>query len=1240
MAELHPEATLVPSKLEMVTAWIGRQRWFVGLSEVPTLRLLHRWRLDDPAGEVGLEILVVVDETVDDRGEPVPGHGVVYQVPLTYRSAALPDAEHALVGTMEHSMLGARWVHDGCHDPVFARELLRLCHGDVAAASSFASHAVDEGVTSDRHAGWTEELPETTSRVLVGEQSNTSMLHLPTTPGATPIICKLFRTLAPGRNPDVELQGLLSDAGVADVPRMLGSVSVTWPAPADGAPVVGDVAVAQELLAGAQDAFRVCLELARRGESLGPRARDLGAATARVHAALARLAPTRACTTEDVDRFVDGARGRLAEAITHVPALADRADALEQRLTAARRASWPALQRVHGDYHLGQVLDVPGRGWVLIDFEGEPLRPLPERVLPDAPLRDVAGMLRSFDYVAATLEHEGHPLAAQARAAVPDVEEAFLAGYASVSGRDPRDDGDVLAALVLDKALYEVVYEARNRPAWVPIPVSALDRLTQEVPVDRTTQHPTEPSVPTDTPAPDGSGPVAASGGLSDAQRTLLDELAGGWCAVPHDVLGNHLEPAGLRVRVRRPMAQAVRIRFEDGEILEATHEHAGAWSVLREGIDRTMDYRVLTTWGDGVEHEQDDPYRFAPTVGEVDLHLVNEGRHEQLWTVLGARVRSFEGPLGRVEGTSFAVWAPRARSVHVIGDHNGWDATAHPMRALGSSGVWEVFIPGVGAGACYKYAIRTPDGRLLEKADPLARHAEVAPATASRVTSTDYVWGDGEWLAARAATDPHHRPTSIYEVHLGSWRQGSSYRDLAEHLVNYVSDLGFTHVELLPVMDHPYPPSWGYHVTSYYAPNARFGDPDDFRYLVDRLHQAGVGVILDWVPGHFATDPWALAQLDGQALYEHPDPRKGWHPEWGSHIFDFGRNEVRNFLVANALYWLEEFHVDGLRIDGVASMLYLDYSRKDGEWEPNRHGGRENLEAVALLQEVNATAYRRHPGVVIVAEESTAWPGVTRPTSDGGLGFGMKWNMGWMNDSLRYIAQDPIHRQYHHNLLTFPLMYAYAENYLLPISHDEVVHGKGSMPRKIPGSFADQLATLRAYYAYMWAHPGKQLLFMGCEFAQTAEWADGRSLDWWLLDHPEHYRVHNLVKELNRVYADSPAMWALDSTPAGFEWLDADDNTGNTFTFVRFGREDRSGDEVLAVAVNFGGGDRSGLRIGLPRPGRWEVVLDTAGYDAAGSPSTAGTVLEAQEVPWNRQPWSAEIRLSRLSTVYLRPID
>jgi 1,4-alpha-glucan branching enzyme len=620
-----------------------------------------------------------------------------------------------------------------------------------------------------------------------------------------------------------------------------------------------------------------------------------------------------------------------------------------------------------------------------------------------------------------------------------------------------------------------------------------------------------------------------------------------------------------------------------------------------------------------------------APSfLGEVDLHLIGEGRHERLWDVLGAHVRSVDG----TTGTVFAVWAPNARGVRVVADFNDWNGHDHEMTNLGPSGVWELFVPDVGDGTRYKFEIHGADGSWTLRADPLAFQAEMPPATASVVFTSRHEWDDAEWMAARARTSTaHDRPMSVYEVHLGSWRRGRSYRDLAEELTAYVLDMGFTHVELLPVAEHPYGGSWGYQVTSYFAPTARFGSPDDFRYVVDRLHQAGIGVIVDWVPGHFPKDEWALARFDGTSLYEHADPRRGEQLDWGTYVFNFGRHEVRNFLVANAIYWLEEFHVDGLRVDAVASMLYLDYSRPEGHWMPNVYGGRENLEAISFLQEVNATAYRRVPGIVTIAEESTAWPGVTKPTHLGGLGFGLKWNMGWMSDSLGYMSHDPIHRQYHHHQMTFSLMYAYSENYVLPLSHDEVVHGKGSLLRKMPGDRWQQLANLRAYLALMWAHPGKQLLFMGGEFGQESEWAESRELDWWLLDLPDHGGTRRLVCDLNRVYVGDSALWSQDADPAGFEWIDANDAAGNVFSFLRWG----SDGSVLACVANFSALPHEGYRLGLPAAGRWSEVVNTDAVDYGGSGVGNLGGVETWDVSWHGRPVSASLRLPPLGTLWLR---
>ena len=634
-----------------------------------------------------------------------------------------------------------------------------------------------------------------------------------------------------------------------------------------------------------------------------------------------------------------------------------------------------------------------------------------------------------------------------------------------------------------------------------------------------------------------------------------IERIVAGHHHDPHSVLGAHPGPDGVIIRALRPLARSVTVVLDDGRRLPMTHVHEGVFAVTVPD-EKVPGYRIAATYdgspgseasADG-EEVRDDPYRYLPMLGEFDLYLIGEGRHEELWRVLGAHVRE----VGQATGTSFAVWAPNAHGVRVTGDFNYWDGRAYPMRSLGGSGVWELFIPGVTDGARYKYAICGPDGVWREKADPMANAAEKPPATASVVYTSRYTWNDENWVTARAEHQAVREPMSIYEVHLGSWRLGLSYRELATELVDYVTDLGFTHVEFLPVAEHPFGGSWGYQVTSYYAPTARFGRPDDFRYLVDALHQAGIGVILDWVPGHFPRDEWALARFDGTPLYEHSDPRLGEQPDWGTLVFNFGRTEVRNFLVANAVYWLEEFHVDGLRVDAVASMLYLDYSRKDGEWVPNQYGGRENLDAISFLQEVNATCYKRIPGITMIAEESTAWPGVSRPVYLGGLGFGFKWNMGWMHDTLSYLSQDPIYRQYHHNEITFSLIYAFSENFILPLSHDEVVHGKGSLLGKMPGDEWRRFAGLRSLLAYMWAHPGKQLLFMGSEFGQGSEWSADNGLDWWVLDFDVHQGVQHLSRDLNAIYRRTPALWKLDSSPEGFSWIDSNDALGNTLSFLR----------------------------------------------------------------------------------------
>jgi 1,4-alpha-glucan branching enzyme len=717
----------------------------------------------------------------------------------------------------------------------------------------------------------------------------------------------------------------------------------------------------------------------------------------------------------------------------------------------------------------------------------------------------------------------------------------------------------------------------------------------------------------------------------------VLQQVVNGSHGDPHSVLGAHPHEGGTTVRVLRPLAESV-VVVHGGRRVALEHEHGGIWAGLLD-VPEPPDYRLEVTYAGAPPITSDDAYRYLPTLGEMDLHLINEGRHERLWEVLGAHVRRYDSPTGEITGTSFAVWAPHARGVRVKGDFNSWDGREHPMRQMGVSGVWELFVPDVGSGTRYKFLVLGADGEWREKADPMAFHTEVPPLTSSVVFDSGYTWSDDAWMTARKEGGAHEKPMSVYELHLGSWKKHSggetySYGELADSLVEYLTDMGFTHVEFLPVMEHPFGGSWGYQVTSYFAPTSRFGDPDGMRYLVDRLHQAGIGVIVDWVPAHFPKDEFALARFDGTPLYEDPNPSRGEHPDWGTFVFNFGRKEVRNFLVANAVYWLEEFHIDGLRVDAVASMLYLDYSREDGQWSPNVYGGRENLEAVEFLQEMNATAYKRVPGAITIAEESTSWPGVTRPTHLGGLGFGFKWNMGWMHDSLGYVQNDPIHRQYHHGQMTFSLVYAYSENYVLPISHDEVVHGKGSLLRKMPGDRWRQLANLRCFLAYMWAHPGKQLLFMGSEFGQESEWAESRELDWWLLENADHRGVQALVRDLNALYRRTPALYTLDNEGSGFQWIDANDSSSNVFSFIRTGKD---GEKLVCVA-NFSAVPHHDYKLGLPSAGNWTEALNTDADAYAGSGvGNMGSVTAADE-PWHGLPASTTVSLPPLGALFLTP--
>ena len=611
-------------------------------------------------------------------------------------------------------------------------------------------------------------------------------------------------------------------------------------------------------------------------------------------------------------------------------------------------------------------------------------------------------------------------------------------------------------------------------------------------------------------------------------------------------------------------------------------------------------------------------------SLGELDLYLIGEGRHEQLWKALGAQVKRDES--GVLLGTAFSVWAPNARAVSLIGDHNYWDRNTHQMLRVGSSGIWEIFVADISAGSKYKFAVCGIDGRWVDHADPMARATEIPPLTASVVEESTYVWNDAAWLEKRSQFQSWKSAVSVYEVHLGSWKLGLSYRELATELVDYVKQQGFTHVEFLPVTEHPYGPSWGYQVTSFFAPTSRFGSPDEFKFLVDALHMAGIGVILDWVPAHFPKDEWALAKFDGTALYEHADPRLGEHPDWGTLIFNFGRSEVRNFLVASALYWLTEYHIDGLRVDAVASMLYLDYSREEGQWLPNKNGGRENLEAVQLLQEATSTAYKTHPGIMMIAEESTAWSGVTGDTSDGGLGFGFKWNMGWMHDTLQYLQHEPIHRVYHHNELTFSILYAWSENFMLPLSHDEVVHGKGQLVNKFPGDRWQKVATLRALYGFMWAHPGKKLLFMGSEFAQNDEWSESAGLQWHLTEFAEHQGVQGVVSDLNAIYKQTAALWERDTNPEGFSWLVNNDGAANVVAFTRW--DDHA--TPLVSVTNFSPVPHENYQLPFPSAGTWTEVLNTD------DPAYGGSGVHNEQVVVS-QSQMASVRIPPLATVWFK---
>ncbi|MFN3145688.1 MAG: 1,4-alpha-glucan branching protein GlgB [Paracoccaceae bacterium] len=725
--------------------------------------------------------------------------------------------------------------------------------------------------------------------------------------------------------------------------------------------------------------------------------------------------------------------------------------------------------------------------------------------------------------------------------------------------------------------------------------------------------------------------PSTAKHSATGLDLGMATAIAAGAHGDPFAVLGPHMRDGQRTVTVLQPGAETVHARTPEGEV--ALSPVAGVPGLFAGPVPGAYTLRAQAS---GAEWTWDDPYRFGPVLGEMDEYLLGEGTHRRMWQVLGAHPITHEG----TEGVHFAVWAPNAERVSVVGDFNVWGRRRHPMRRRGATGVWELFIPGLAEGTVYKYEIRAQGGAILPlKADPVGFGGEHPPATGSVVRRLGADWTDADWMASRAPRNSVDAPVSIYEVHLGSWKRAEGGRPLSYfelgQMVDYAADMGFTHIELMPISEHPFDGSWGYQPIGLFAPTIRHGTPQEFAALVNYAHEKGLGVILDWVPGHFPTDIHGLAQFDGTALYEHADPREGFHQDWNTLIYNFGRTEVANFLISNALYWLEEFHADGLRVDAVASMLYRDYSRKDGEWIPNRDGGRENYEAIALFQRMNSVCYGEAPGILTAAEESTAYPGVSRPVDHGGLGFGFKWNMGWMNDTLDYMSRDPVYRRHHHHQMTFGLHYAWSENFILPISHDEVVHGKGSMLAKMPGSDTDKFANLRAYYGFMWGHPGKKLLFMGCEFGQWAEWNHAASLDWHLLDDPRHDGLRRLVRDLNAVYRATPALHVNDCRPEGFVWLEASDADRSVYAWVRRGRV---GDPPVVVVVNMTPMERTGYRVGLPQGGQWREILNTdaAAYGGGGRGNMGAVTADA--TPWHGQLNSAPVTLPPLSAIMLTP--
>jgi len=1163
---------------EALPPFLKRQRWFAGKARsVASVRIVDA----SAAGELPESTRLTLLEVRFESGQPE-----TYFLPLGLAEG--PDAdrlERDSPGRVVARSEGIGLVYDALSEPAVCTILLdAIAAGRSLRAGSGSIRAFRTSAFGAARGSTDEALPVAGGSY---EQSNSAVIF------GDHLILKVFRRLEPGINPDFEIGRFLSEKTAFDrIPRTAGALAYE-PKGAGAEPMMlgilqgfvrnqgsGWEHALHELKGYYEEASRrvgpppddseghPLLELAGLEVPVEARkaiggylkaAATLGRRTAELHLALASDPRDPAFRPEPMTaadlKALGGAIRRQVEAALR--ALGDGLEKLPEATAAqARRVleGAPGLLiavdaiasmdvrasriRVHGDYHLGQVLRADD-DFVILDFEGEPAKPLAERVAKLSPLKDVVGMIRSFDYAAfaALFAFAGDRpeafdrLVPWAKSWRTWASASFLREYlAAAKGApflpaDPEQMARLLDALTLDKALYELLYELNNRPDWVRIPLQGIAALIDPAPA---APAPTPPETP---------------------------------------------EPASI-----------------------------------------------------------------APTtLTDFDLHLLAEGTHDRAYDKLGAHLDE----QGGVAGVRFAVWAPNAREVSAIGEFNGWDRKAHPMHRRSPSGIWEGFVPGVLPGMSYKYAIASNFGNyVVDKADPYAFAAEPRPMTASVVCDLSaHAWGDRDWLANRRGTNALGAPISIYEVHLGSWMRhpdGSwlTYRELGPKLADYVHEMGFTHVEMMPVAEHPFDGSWGYQVTGYYAPTSRFGSPADFMALVDLLHQRGIGVIVDWVPAHFPTDEHALGYFDGTHLFEHSDPRQGFHPDWNTFIFNFGRPEVANFLIANVLFWADKYHIDGIRVDAVASMLYRDYSRKPGEWVPNEYGGRENLEAIALLRRMNERVHAEFPEVLTIAEESTAWPMVSRPTNVGGLGFDLKWDMGWMHDTLSYFEKDPIHRRHHHNLLTFRGLYAYTESFVLPLSHDEVVYGKGSLLAKMPGDRWQKFANLRLLFGYMFAQPGKKMLFMGDEFGQWAEWGHDAQLDWDLLGDPDHAGLRRWVRDLNTLYRGDPTLHELDTSPEGFRWIDANDSEQSVLSLIRKGH---STDARLLIVANFTPIPRTNYRVGVPAAGHWDEILngDAPLYGGSGQGNIGGVLTTP--VAAHGHPQSLNLTLPPLALIALR---